>query len=460
MQKKEKVSTKRKVSSFGIEKERDYFLENVSMLITGGVPIMEAMDGVKKGVRSKKMKDVIDSVKEDIAGGFPIWKSFLRANIFPQHVISLVKIGEESGKLDENLKVAVSEQEKNREFRSKIYSAMMYPGLVLSIALVIGLGMAWFVLPRLAETFSQLRIELPFATKALIEVGAFLGSYGQYAIPLFIIVIFLKIFFLFSFKKTKFIGQALLFRAPGVGKLIKEVEIARFGYLLGTLLDSGLSIKQALSSLVEATDNLAYRNFYQELSKNIEEGNSFQKSFKAYKNIDRVIPLPVQQLVFAGERSGNLSGVLLKIGENFESKTDSTTKNLTVILEPMMLALIGGVVALIAVGVILPIYSLVGGVGDNTNPQQRPVQEEAITSPDIDIIEERTERVRALSVKGGLLPVYKEPVFESDVVAEIMPGEEMYYIEKVKDWYKILLLDNKRGWVFEEHVETVEEDEE
>lgn len=453
----------KKFSSFGIEKERDYFIENTSMLIMGGVPIIQAIDSVKEGVKSKRMKDVIDSIKEDIGAGLPIWKSFSRARIFPHHVISLIKLGEESGKLDDSLRAAVNEQEKSRVFRSKIYSAMMYPVFVLTLSSFIGIGISWFVLPRLAETFSQLRIELPIMTKVLIEIGAFLGNYGQYVIPLFILLVILKVFFLFFYSKTRFIGQAILFRVPGVGKLIKEVEVARFGYLLGTLLESGIPIKQALFSLREATESTPYKKLYRHLEKGIEEGDSFQKSFKSFKRVDEIIPLPVQQLVFAGEKSGALSEVLLKIGKKFEEKTDGTTKNLTVILEPVMLVLVGASVAFIAIGVILPIYSLVGGVNDGgqeESTRERTPREESITSSDINIIEERSERIRALSVNGGHLPVFREPSLESEVVAEIMPGEEMYYIKKEDLWYKIFLVENEEGWVFEEHVEVIKEDEE
>jgi type II secretory pathway component PulF len=143
---------------------------------------------------------------------------------------------------------------------------------------------------------------------------------------------------------------------------MKEVEIARFGYLLGTLLQAGLAVNLALESLANATDFIVYRNFYLYLGKSIEEGYSFQKSFSSYKNTAKLIPTPILQLIIAGEKSGNLSKTLLKVGEMFEEKSDITTKNLTIILEPILLVFVWLGVVSVALAVILPIYGLVGGL--------------------------------------------------------------------------------------------------
>ncbi len=350
----------------GLGKERDYFLENLSGLLASGMPIMDAILAVRGEIKSKKLVKIIDQVGEDIQNGLPLSEALVNSEMFSEHVGSLISIGERSGKLVENLKIIAVEQGKERDLKSKLRSATMYPLFVLGLTLIVGTGIAWFILPKLAIVFSQLKLNLPLITKILIKVGLFLNVYGLYAIPAFFILLFILFYFIFTFSKTRFIGESLLFILPGIKSLLKETELARFGYLLGTLLSAGLSPTKALHSLSEATSLSRYKKFYLYLEDSIADGNSFKKSFAQYKKIHGLLPVPIQQLIIAGEQSGSLSMTLVKIGKDYEAKTDTTAKDLTIILEPILLVIVWLGVLAVAFAVILPIYSLVGGL--NTNP--------------------------------------------------------------------------------------------
>ncbi len=343
-------------------KEKDYFIENLAMLLTSGMGIIAALKSVKEELKSRALKKKMDSLIEEIEGGSSIWRALDKTKMVSPHVTSLIKIGEESGRLSENLAVIVAEQQKERLLKSKIKSAMMYPILVLSLTLVIGLGIAWFILPRLATVFAQLKINLPIFTRALIGLGAFLGEYGHIVIPIVLIILAVLFYFIFFFKGTKFIGEAIVFHIPGVGNLMREVELARLGYILGTLLEAGLNINIALGSLAQITPFRRYKNFYLYIKDGVEEGNSFQKCFASYPHSNKLIPSPIQHMIVAGEMSGNLSGTLLKMGQIFENKTEVTTKNLTVLLEPILLFVVWLGVVGVALAIILPIYSLIGGL--------------------------------------------------------------------------------------------------
>jgi type IV pilus assembly protein PilC len=348
------------LSTFGLGRDRDYFIENSSLLIASGMGVIEALNAVSTDVKSGRMRKLITGMKDDIEAGFPIWRALDRARLFPSHAISLIRIGEESGKLSENLQVVSVEQEKDREFRSKIRAAMMYPVFVLGLTLVFGIGISFFILPKLALVFSQLHIQLPLITRILISVGLYLGDKGTSMIPVVLFAGALLIYLVFFFPKTKLLGQSILFAIPGVKRLIQEVEVARFGYLLGTLLEAGLPITLALQSLTQVSSFPHYVKLYEHLERKIEEGNSFQTSFASYHRLNRLIPTPVQQLIITGERSGNLPEILKKVGVTYEAKTDATTKNLTVILEPVLLVIVWLGVIGVALAVILPIYRLVG----------------------------------------------------------------------------------------------------
>jgi type II secretory pathway component PulF len=331
------------------------------MLIASGMGVIDALKAVKADVRSTRMRRLIDQMAEDIEAGSPIWRTLDDAKLFPMHTISLIRIGEESGKLAENLEVVSVEQEKDRDFRSKIRSAMMYPIFVLGLTVVFGIGISFFILPKLALVFSQLKIQLPLITRVLIGVGVYMSNAGLGVIPIVLAIFGAVLYLIFYFPKTKLIGQSILFHTPGIKRLIQEVEVARFGYLLGTLLQAGMPIAQALHSLAEASSFPHYRRFYVFLAHSIEEGFSFQTSFARYGHrLRRLIPTPVQQLIITGEHSGNLPEILLRVGKSYEGKTEATTKNLTVILEPVLLVIVWLGVISVAFAVILPIYRLVG----------------------------------------------------------------------------------------------------
>ena len=346
---------------FFVSEERDYFIENLGMLLGSGMPILSALDAIKTEMRSRSMRRVIDSVAEEIDAGSSLWRALEYTHLVPAYIVSLIRVGEETGRLTENLKVVVIQQQKEREFNSKIRSAMFYPMMVLGVTLVVGIGIAWFILPRLSRVFAELHLQLPWITRALVAVGDFLARWGSFAVPAFLAALFIVLYLLFIFSKTKFIGQGALFFIPGVKKLIREVELGRFGYIFGTLLAAGLPVVDALFALSQATAFPSYQRFYAHLKESIEQGNSFQKGFALYPKARWFIPAPIQQMVISAEQSGHLSETLVKIGEIYEGKTEATTKNLIVILEPVLLVIVWLGVVSVALAVILPIYSLIGG---------------------------------------------------------------------------------------------------
>lgn len=350
------------MKKFGVSKERDYIIENLSSLIASGVSVSEAFSSIQKEIRSKSLRAILDEIILSIQKGVPIWRAMTESGLFPDSVIVLVRIGEESGRLPENLLVVAEQNRKNRSFRSKLQSAMLYPLFVLGITAVVGVGIAWFILPKLSIVFGQLKVDVPLITQIIIRIGEVLGSHGIIIIPSFIALLILILLTLFVFPKTKHLGQGLLFRTPGIGRLIQEVEIARFGYLLGTLVEAGLSITESLRLLEYATQIPAYKKMYQHMHAQINHGYSFKQSFASAKKLKRFLPSTVQQMVITGEQSGSLTQMLLTVSASYEEKTESTSKNVAVLLEPILLVIVWLGVMGVALAVVLPIYSILGGV--------------------------------------------------------------------------------------------------
>jgi len=343
-----------------IGKEIGHFLENLVSLMSAKISIIEALDSLREEARSDVLKKIIKQMKEDVENGDSLSVALKNTNLFSSHVASLIDIGERSGNLTKNLKIIATEEEKRRKLSSKIRSASMYPLFVIVLTLIIGVGIAWFILPKLTKVFSQLDIDLPLITKILIDFGSFLETNGLIAMLGFFVFLFLIIYLVFFFKKTKIIGEYILFILPCIKKVFKESEISKSTYLLGTLVKAGVSPVEACNSLAEATSYTRYRRFYKFLAQKINEGYSFRKSFEKYKKTNKLMPLSVQQLIFAGEKTGTFGESLIKISENYELKTDISAKNLAVMLEPILLLVVWVGVVLVALAVILPIYSLVG----------------------------------------------------------------------------------------------------
>lgn len=462
---------KRKLSSlarFTIGKEREYFVENLSMLVASGMSITTALHGLESDVKSRGLKNIILHLADEIDGGSSLWRALDDTKLFPEYSISLIRVGEESGRLSENLRLVAEQESKDRVLKSKISSAMMYPALVLGLTVVIGAGIAWFILPRLSTVFDQLQLELPLITQILIKVGNFLGEYGKIVVPAFLFGILLIGYIVFSFKPTKFIGEFILFHFPGVKDLLREVELARFGYLLGTLLNAGLPVTQALESLENATVFRRYKKFYQQLRLNIADGNSFQTSFENIKKIKHLIPSPVQQLIVAGEQSGSLAETLLRVSTSYEQKTENTTKNLSVILEPIMLVIVWLGVVSVALAVILPIYNLIGGLTGgpsvNTPAQSAPVAEEASVVSDASFSDVAVAEVPVenevivsypkikISDQIDFLNIRRTPDSASVIVGKAAPGEIFEFSSESEGWYQIILTENETGWVYGEYV--------
>ena len=342
----------------------------------------------------------------------------------------------------------------------------MYPIFILVLTAIIGLGIAWFILPRLASVFSSLKLELPLVTRILIATGKFLEGNGFWAIPCVVLILAIIFFFVFIFSKTKFIGQKILISTPGVKQLIREVELARFGYLLGTLLKASLPIVKSLDSMSKATTFRSYQRFYVHCRDSIMDGNSFQKSFLSYPKSHKFIPTPIQQIIISAEKSGNLAGSLIEIGKTFEEKTDNSTKNLAVILEPVLLVVVWVGVVGVALAVILPIYSLVGGLGNQQNSISSPppikiekLEENATITGEFqeEKLIEFDNGLKILKTNLGYLSVRDKPSLDGVIIDEVNPDDIFEYKKEENGWYEIILDKEaqKTGWVVEKYIEVI-----
>ncbi len=343
-------------------KDRAFFLENLSTLIKSGMPMTATLQAIQKESKSAKMKAIVAKIQGEIDSGMSFTDALGKYNFLPTYSMSLIKAGEKSGRFSQNLQVIVEQQTKDAQFGAKLRGAMIYPVIVLVVAVVVGLGLSWFVLPKLTTVFEGMNVALPFTTRALIAFGKFITKYGALVIPGFLLFFFTLLYFCFIYPKTRFIGQRFIMHLPGFRQVVFESEMARFGYLLGTLFGAGLPILDSLTALKESSSYQDYRNLYGHLKDGVEEGFTFEHGFETYRNSDHLIPPSVQQVITTGEKSGNLAEALKNVGVVYEAKIEITSNNLSALLEPVLLVVIFVGVMGLALSVIQPVYGLLGGL--------------------------------------------------------------------------------------------------
>lgn len=352
----------RSLSVVGLGKERDLFVQNLAMMLSAGLPLLDALRTLQLEVRSRTIKRIIQRIADAVENGQPLWRSMEEQCLFSPYALALVRIGEESGNLSQNMGYLSVQQEKDQGLRQKVRMAMMYPTIVLILMFVVVMGLGLFVLPNLIQVLFALNVPLPLVTRLMINFTNFMTTRGTIVVP-GVLLGFLTLLVLAKFTALKWITQWVVFRIPGIGQLAREATIARFGVIFGGLLKAGVPLLDALRSLAEVTTILSYRHFYFHLLDRVSSGDSFRKSFEVLPESHKVLPLSVQQLIITGERSGALAEIMLKIADIYEKKAADTAQKLPVILEPILLLIIGSLVAAIALAVILPIYGVVGNVG-------------------------------------------------------------------------------------------------
>ncbi|HRZ34050.1 MAG TPA: type II secretion system F family protein [Candidatus Moranbacteria bacterium] len=344
---------------FGLKNKAYDFIENLSYFLYAGLPISGALESLEEETHSWRMRRIIRRVRDDIQSGMNLSDSFDRQTFFEESIIEIVKAGELSGNLVNNLKLAVLLNDKDKKLKSKLNSSLLYGTIIIILTIVVGTGTAWFTLPQIAKVYSELDTELPLLTRVLIKLGFFIANYGYIIFPFFFIIIALVFYFLFSFPKTKFIGHLFIFHLPFVGKLIKESEITRMGYILGSIYKAGIPINQALGIMPGTTTFNNYKKLYRYLSEKISEGISMSESLKSYKASKKLIPTSVLQMIYSAEKSGKLPETFFRISDLYEIKLENTSVNLPIIIEPIILIIVGLGVGVFVLATMYPIYNLV-----------------------------------------------------------------------------------------------------
>jgi type II secretory pathway component PulF len=339
--------------------EKVLFAKHLSLMLTSGVSLAQSIGELAEQATSKSFKKILNELVEEIKKGNTIAGALAKhERDFGSLFINMIRVGEESGTLEESLKHLSDQLESSYNLTKKVKGAMVYPVLVLGVTLVIGFGLAIFIMPKLISFFKSMDAKLPFITRVVLGTIGHLEKWGVfYIVGLIAFAIAFK--FILRVRPIKLFFHKLMIEMPIFGGLVKKLNIAYFTRTLATLLKSGVTIVEALDISAATLGNLAYREILEQSSGKLRKGESLSSFLK---KSPRVIPAMVSKMIEIGEKSGTLEETLFYVADFYEKDVDAATKNLANVLEPILLVGVGLVVGVVAISILMPIYQFTSDI--------------------------------------------------------------------------------------------------
>lgn len=335
--------------------ERITFTKNLAAMLSAGLTLSRALSVIERQTTNKALKKIVIDLQNQVKEGSSFHEALaLHMNVFSKLFIAMTKAGEESGTLSDALATVARQMDRSFTLQKKIQGAMIYPAVILVAIVIIGVLMLMFVVPTLSATFVSLNVELPMATKIIIAVSNFMKDN-----------VFATLFVLFAvigggvaFIKSK-PGSALVLwaalRIPVIGELVRETMSARAARALSSLLSSGVEMLTAISIAQEVVGAKMFADVLEEAGVRVKKGEPLSTAFA---NHPKLYPVFVADMIAVGEETGKVSDMLGQVAQYYEVDVEDRTKDLSTIIEPVLMLFIGLFVGVFAVSMMAPIYSL------------------------------------------------------------------------------------------------------
>lgn len=339
--------------------EKMFFTRNLRVMVTSGLPLPRSLSILSEQAKSKKFKKALSEINQEIQKGKTFSESLAKyPTIFSEFYQSMVRVGEESGTLEQVLRILTLHMERENELRSKIKGAMIYPAVIVVVMLAVGVLMMTNVVPQLAQIFKDFNIQLPLTTRIIISLTDFLTQKWYLAIAAVLVLMTLFILTIRS-KKGKEIIDNITLRLPIFSTLIIKINAAYTLRTLSSLIRAGIPIVRSIEITAGTLGNVRYKNAMQVSAEKVRKGEKFSEALKPYQ---KIYPTIVFQMITVGEETGQTSDILSKLADFYEEEVSNATRNLSALIEPVLLVIIGVVVGFFAVSMIQPLYSMLGAI--------------------------------------------------------------------------------------------------
>ena len=340
-------------------KEKMTFTRNLSVMVSSGLTVSRAVHNLALQTSNKTFRKILNNVNDDLQGGKTLSEGLGRyPSVFNELYVNMVYVGEVSGNLEEVLDILALQLEKENDLLSKVRGALIYPSVIVVAMIGIGILMLVYILPKITGVFKDMNVELPATTQVIMAISDFIRSHSIITLTLSIaIVVGTKIFAGTTVGKRVF--GFLFIHLPIIGNIVVKVNCARFSRIYSSLLKSGISVVNALTIVSKTLSNPFYKDALAEAIAEIQKGVELSKVIGKYPAI---FPLLVTQILEVGEETGKTENVLQRLAEFYEEEVSQITKNMSSIIEPILMLLIGGGVGFFAVAMLQPMYSVLENI--------------------------------------------------------------------------------------------------
>lgn len=346
-------------SPFGLQ-DLMRFTRQLSILINAGVPIMECLEILYKQEKNLFFKKTIKNVALSVEGGKSLYDALMGTKAFDKLYCNLIKAGEAAGILDTILNKLAEFLEKQDKLKKQVKGALTYPAIVVVIGVVVVWGLMTFVVPQFVGILQETGQEVPAITQFVIDISDFIQNYTMLMIPAAIGVGMVFVNYIRT-KDGKLAWDRFLMKAPLFGELVIKANLGSFTRTLSTMLSAGVPIIDALDICIETLDNQQIAKDFTTVKKSVVEGKSITEPLQRIK----YFPDLVVQMIKVGESTGNLDTMLMKVATVFEEEIEEVVGNLTKLIEPLIIVVLGGMIALVLVAMYLPIFMSAGGSEDD-----------------------------------------------------------------------------------------------
>jgi len=331
------------------------FSRQLATMLSAGIPLVQAFEIVGNGHENAAMQKLILAVKADVEGGSALAEALAKHPLyFDDLFVNLVEAGEQAGALETLLDKIATYKEKTEAIKKKIKKALTYPAAVLVVAFVVTTILLIFVIPSFEDLFKGFGADLPTFTRMVIDLSAFVRTQGVILVGIIGAAIGAFIYFKKRSRAFRHFIDRMMLKTPVIGPILQKASIARYARTLSTMFAAGVPLVEAMESVAGATGNIVYEEGVLKMRDEVATGQRLQQ---AMENTD-LFPNMVIQMIAVGEESGSLDEMSAKVADFYEEDVDNAVDNLSSLLEPMIMAILGVLVGGLVIAMYLPIFKL------------------------------------------------------------------------------------------------------
>ncbi|TSA43825.1 type II secretion system F family protein [bacterium] len=329
--------------------------KNLSAMLSAGLSLSRALSIIERQSSNKHLRAVAAGLAESVKKGSSFNEALaLYPAVFPEIFVAMVRAGEESGSLAGSLSIVALQMERSEELKRKIKGAMIYPAIVITAVVIVGILMLIFVVPTLTSTFTSLGVQIPLATRIIVALSNFMVNNVTLVFLILLTLVVGGILFVRSKVGGRMITAGAL-HVPVIGELVRETYTARAARTISSLLAAGVPVLDALAITKDVVHAVTFANIIEEAELYVKKGEPLSKAFGEHT---KLYPILMSDMLAVGEETGKVAEMLKQIAEFYEEDIAEKTKDLSTIIEPLLMLVIGAAVGVFAVAIISPIYSL------------------------------------------------------------------------------------------------------